>query len=518
MICKQARPHSIVVPASRVTMKFCFALFLACLASVAAHAEVRLPAVFADHMVVQRDVPVHVWGHASPNEAVAVIFRGETGHAAADDLGRWSLYLHPGEAGGPFELQVQGTNKIAIQDVMVGDVWIASGQSNMEFPMEGWEHGGVNNTKEEIAAANFPAIRLLDIQVASSDFPADDVVVRHPWSQCSPASVRAFSAVGYFFARDVQQQEHIPIGVISASWGGTPAEAWTSLDALAADASLMPVFARRARLMAELPSAVLRQEKQQADYESAKAAGKQATPPGWRPDPASWKPGGIYNAMIAPLTPFPIKGAIWYQGESNAEHDAAPIYARLFQTMIQDWRSRWRQGDFPFLFVQIANWDAGDFWPEVREAQRQSLVLTNTAMAVTIDIGDPVEIHPPDKQDVGLRLALAARAIAYGESIEYSGPLFRSVTVEGPALRVRFDHAQSGLAAKGGVLHGFAVAGADEKYVPAQARIEADTVVVSADSIKVPVYVRYGWAANPNCVLYNGAGLPASPFQARAFP
>jgi sialate O-acetylesterase len=496
--------------------QLCFAGGLASVAVVFVHAEVRLPAVFADHMVVQRDIPVHVWGYAQSNEAVSVAFRGETRRGTADELGRWSLYLPPGGAGGPFEMEVQGTNKIALEDVLVGDVWIASGQSNMEFPMVGWENGGVNNTKEEIAAAKFPNIRLLDLGQASSDFALDNVVIRHPWSECTPASVATFSAIGYFFARDVQEHENVPIGVIDVSWGGTPAEAWTSLDALSADASLMPVFARRAKLMDEATTAILRQRKEQADYENAKAAGKQIAPPGWHPDPASWKPGGIYNGMIAPLIPFPIKGVIWYQGESNGDPDGAPTYARLFQTMIQDWRSKWGQGDFPFLFVQIANWGEGKFWPDVREAQRQTLVLKNTAMAVSIDIGDPIDIHPKNKQDVGFRLSLAARAVAYGEHIEYSGPLFRAVTIDGSALRIRFDHAESGLTAKKGAPTGFTAAAADEKYVPAQARIDGDTVLVSADSINDPVYVRYGWAANPDCDLLNGAGLPASPFEAKA--
>jgi sialate O-acetylesterase len=493
------------------------AAFSLSLSVLTARAEVRLSTLFADHMVTQRDMPVHVWGYAAPKEAVTVTFRGEIEHAAADELGRWSLYLRPGKPGGPFELQVTGTNRIVLQDVLVGDIWIASGQSNMEFPMAEGSNRGVNNEKEEIAAANYPQIRLLNLAPASSDAPLDNVTVRHGWIACTPASVADFSAVGYFFARDVQQHENIPIGVIDVSWGGTPAEAWTSLNALSADASLMPVFARRATQMDELSTLLLEEKKDQTDYDRAKAAGKPAETPPWRPDPASWKPAGIYNAMIAPLTPLPIKGVIWYQGESNAYPDAVAVYARLFRALIEDWRSHWGQGDFPFLYVQIANWKPGGLWPDIREAQRQALVLKNTAMAVAIDIGDPDNVHPKDKQDVGSRLALEARAIAYGEPIEYSGPFVHQVTSDGGSLRIRFDHAQSGLMAKDGAVRGFSVAAADEKYVPAVARIEGDTVVVSADSIKEPVYVRYGWAADPDCNLWNGAGLPASPFQAKAF-
>jgi len=482
-----------------------------------ARAEVHLPALFADHMVVQRNMPVHVWGSASPEEPVTVTFRGETKQSIADELGRWSVYLRPGEQGGPFQLQVTGTNKTVLEDVLAGDVWIASGQSNMEFPMAEGSNRGVNHEKEEIAAANYPRIRLLHVATGSSDYPLDNIALVRGWSACTPESVAEFSAVGYFFARDIQQDQDTPIGVIDVTWGGTPAEAWTSLNALSADASLIPVFARRATQMDELPTLLLAAKKQQADYDSAKAAGKPVEAPPWRPDPASWKPAGIYNAMIAPIAPFPIKGVIWYQGESNSYPDAVAVYARLFGTLIEDWRSHWGQGDFPFIYVQIANWKRGGLWPEIREAQRQTLGLKNTAMAVSIDIGDSDDVHPKNKQDVGLRLALAARALAYGERIEYSGPLFREVTGDGASLRIRFDHSQSGLTAKNGALRGFSVAAADEKYVPAEAKIEGDTVVVSADSIRAPVYVRYGWAGDPDCNLWNGAGLPASPFQAEAF-
>jgi sialate O-acetylesterase len=235
----------------------------------------------------------------------------------------------------------------------------------------------------------------------------------------------------------------------------------------------------------------------------------------WHPDFAAWAPAALYNGMIAPLTPFAIRGVIWYQGESNSGPDRAPLYARLFPTMIRDWRNHWGEGDFPFLFVQIANWNTApeDLWPDVRNAQRQALALKNTGMAVTIDIGDAVDIHPKNKLDVGLRLALAARAIAYEEKIEWSGPLYRQVTQEEHALRVWFDHA-NGLAAKGAALTGFEIAGADGKYAPANAKIEGASVVVSNATVTAPISVRYGWAANPTCNLVNREGLPASPFQA----
>lgn len=482
-----------------------------------ARAEVRLPSIFADHMVVQRNLPVHVWGMATPNETVSVTFRGETQTTTTGPLGRWSLYLKPGNAGGPFSMEVHGTNAITLQDVLVGDVWVASGQSNMEFPMAEGMNRGVNNEKAEIAAANYPEIRLLTIETNSSDYPLGDAVIRQAWDACTPATVAQFSAVGYLFARDLQEHQHVPIGVIDDTWGGTIAEARTSLDALSANASLMPVFAWRAKLMDELPTNLLEQKKEQQEIDSAKAAGKPIPEFPWHPDPASWKPAGLYNAMIAPLTPFPIKGVIWYQGESNGNPEVVPIYGELFKTMIQDWRNHWAEGPFPFLFVQLTSWNPGSTWPELREQQTEALALKKTGMAVSIDVGDPDNIHPKDKQDVGARLALAARGIAYGEDIEYSGPMFRQVTSESHSLRVWFDHTGGGLTSKNGPLRGFEVAGADQKYFPAQAKIDGETVVVSSPSVAVPVAVRYGWAANPDCNLYNGANLPASPFRAMAF-
>ncbi len=493
-----------------------FLAIIACSMTLA-HAEVRLPSIFADHMVVQRNLPVHVWGMAAPNESVSVTFRGETETTTTGPLGRWSLYLKPGNAGGPFSMEVHGSNAITLQDVLVGDVWVASGQSNMEFPMAEGMNRGVNNEKAEIAAANYPEIRLLTIATNSSDYPLGDAMISQAWGACTPATVAQFSAVGYFFARDLQKHQHVPIGVIDVSWGGTVAEAWTSLDGLSANASLMPVFAWRAKLMDELPTKLLEQKKEQQEIEAAKAAGKPIPEFPWHPDPASWKPAGLYNAMIAPLTPFPIKGVIWYQGESNGDSQAFPIYGKLFKTLIQDWRTHWAEGPFPFLFVQLTSWNPGSTWPELREQQTEALALKDTGMAVSIDVGDPDDIHPKDKQDVGARLALAARGIAYGEPIEYSGPIFRQVTTEGHSLRIWFNHAGQGLNSKNGALRGFEIAGEDEKYFPATATIDGDTVVVSSSSVTKPVAVRYGWAANPDCNLYNGANLPTSPFRAKAF-
>jgi sialate O-acetylesterase len=488
-------------------------LFLLILALTTAHAEVTLPALLADHMVIQRGLPVHVWGMATPHESVTVTFRGENKAATADDLGRWSVYLSPGEAGGPFQLGVKSTNTIVLNDVLVGDVWVASGQSNMEFPMT-----RLGNAQVEIAAAQYPKIRLFQVEKKPADYPLENVAAK-TWTACTPETVADSSAVAYFFARNLQQKLGVPIGLIESFWGGTAAESWTSLPALSADASLMPVFAARAKMVVTESTTVLQLQQKEIEFQQAvaqaQADGKPIPSRPWHPNFAAWAPAALYNGMIAPLTPFAIRGVIWYQGEANSGPDRAPLYARLFQTMIRDWRNDWAQGDFPFLFVQIANWNsaAEDLWPEVRNAQRQALALNNTGMAVTIDIGDPDDIHPKNKQDVGLRLALAARAIAYGEKIEWSGPLYRQLTPEEHALRVWFDHA-AGLMAKGPEVIGFEIAGADGKYSAADAKIEGTSVIVSSTAVPTPVSVRYGWAANPSCNLFNKQGLPASPFKA----
>ncbi len=482
--------------------------------AIAAHANVTLPAVLAEHMVMQRGLPVHVWGTAEPGESVAVEFRGETGNASADSLGRWSVYLGPVEAGGPFALTVKGQNTIELKDVLVGDVWVASGQSNMEMRVR-----DTANAQEEIAGAKFPRIRLFQALHKVSDYPLEEIAA-HTWVECSPETVAKFSAVAFYFGRHIQQKQGVPLGLIESDWGGTPADAWTSLRGLSSDPGLISVFAEWSRMYDDHATWLLKRQRQEREWERAAAQAKSEgrTPPDrpWQPNEGnSWMPAGLFNAMIAPLTRFPIRGAIWYQGESNTSPERAPVYARLFQTMIRDWRRAWSQGDFPFLFVQLANFETSpeSMWPEVRDAQRQTLALAKTGMAVIIDIGMPKNIHPVNKQDVGLRLALAARAIAYGEKLEYSGPLYRQATQESGGLRVWFDHAQSGLKAKAGELKGFEIAGLDRKFSPAQARIDGATVVVSSPAVTSPAYVRYGWSSNPDCNLYNSEDLPASPFR-----
>ena len=488
-------------------------LLLASLVAICAWAEISLPALFGDHMVVQRDLPVHVWGTAESGEAVEVEFRGQSVSTAAAEDGRWEVYLEPGSAGGPFDLAIAGSNQIEFNDVHVGEVWVGSGQSNMVWPLQ-----RSRDAEQEIAAAQHPGIRYFKVALNTSDTRLDDV--EGEWHVVSRETAGEFSGVGYFFARHLHEQLGVPMGIIQSAWGGTPAESWTSARMLAEEPALANMTAEfAAEAKAEEAAYAERLAGWEKRSAAAKAKGQEVPrrPPPPRALRPQHKPSSLFNAMVAPLLPYAIRGTIWYQGENNASRGQGYLYRRLFRSMIEDWRREWGIGKFPFLFVQLANYGRvpeDSTWPELREAQAMALGLANTGMAVTIDIGNPTDIHPRNKQDVGLRLALAARAIAYGEQdLEYSGPVFRQATRDTSGLRLWFDHAGGGLEARGGPLGGFQVAGADGKFVNAQASISGNTVLVSSEAVKDPVRARYAWAADAKGNLYNDAGLPASPFQ-----
>jgi sialate O-acetylesterase len=479
-------------------------------------AEVRLPHMLSDHAVLQRQMPLHIWGWADPTEKVTVSFHAQAMATVADELGRWSVYLRPEPAGGPYVLTVQASNTIQLEDILVGDVWFASGQSNMEFPLTGF--GGSTVLKDgpqEIANASQPQIRLLRFGQQAPAYELRDQSAT--WTLCTPETAAKFSAVAYFFARSLVQAEHVPIGVIDSTWGGTVVSAWLSLEGLSSDAGLMPEFAQRVAMTeAQSDNAALLAAEAREDAK-AKAAGQRPPAHPWHPGQASWVPSALFNGMVAPATAYTIKGVIWYQGESDSSAGRAPLYERAFPAMITDWRARWGEGNFPFLFVQLSSFTSvpAETWGIIREAQRRTLKLANTAMAVSIDVGQTDNVHPPDKQTVGARLALAARAVAYGESVEFSGPLFRQATPEAGAMRVYFDHARV-LTAKGstsGTLEGFEVAGSDGQFHPATAHIDGDTVVTSSTEVARPAFVRYAWANAPMTAnLYNADGLPASGF------
>jgi sialate O-acetylesterase len=483
------------------------------LSALGAFAEARLPHVLSSHMVMQRNHPIHFWGWAKPGEPVAIDFHGVKASVNADGLGHWSIYLPPEPAGGPYALTVSASNTINLTDILVGDVWFASGQSNMELPLLGFPgSASLENGPAEIANATHPEIRLLHIKAKSSYYPLDDI--DQNWTLCTPETAASFSAVAYFFGREIAEKEHVPVGLIDSTWGGTVAESWVSLDTISSAPSLMPILASWAGMtdkIADMPAIEAQEQREEAAAQAA-----HQTPPWhpWHPNPLSWEPAGLFNAMVNPVTPFPISGAIWYQGESNSALERAAMYQRIFPALISDWREHWNEGNFPFLYVQISSFTSTpqENWAVIREAQRRTLSVTNTAMAVTIDIGNPVNVHPANKQDVGHRLALAARALSYHESVEYSGPLYREAAIEGSAIRLFFDHSQSGLVAKSGALTGFAIAGADRIFVPATAAIDGDSTTVSNSAVPNPKFVRYGWQNAPVVNLFNNDGLPASPF------
>lgn len=467
-------------------------------------------------MVIQRDLPVHVWGDAAPGQAIAVSFRDETRGTEAGPTGHWSVYLKPGPAGGPFQLAVKpvtassnatSETPITLDDIMVGDVWIASGQSNMEFPLS-----RASTAAQDLPAGSNPQIRLLMIRKRSSDYAMPDADT-DGWTPSTPETAKDFSAVAWYFARDIASRQHVTIGLIDATWGGTVGEAWVRLTALGEDAALAPIFVARGKMTDKAADAVAEEKDEQLQIDAAKAAGKPLPQFPWHPPLNSWGPGLLWNGMIAPLSPLPIRGVLWYQGESNSALARVHSYDRVMRTLIEDWRSQWGVGDFPFLYVQISNFTStpAEDWATLRQQQVRTLALRNTAMAVTIDIGNPTDVHPTDKLDVGLRLARAARALSYGESVEYFGPMFRQATPEGNSIRVWFDHGQ-GLMAKGGAVTGFEIAGRDGRWVPATVTIDGSTALAGSPEVSAPVYVRYGWANSPQCNLFNGEGLPASPF------
>lgn len=504
-------------------MSRCFSvqkiLLFGCLVPVA-FADVTLAPLFRDGAVLQREQPLPVWGRATAGEKVRVQFHGQSAETTAATDGSWRVTLAAQSASAqPAELVVTGGNTVRVRDVLVGDVWLCGGQSNMEFRL-----AQANNAEAEIAAANFPLLRQFKIPHRVADAPADDCP--GTWVPCSPATAGEFTAVGFFFARDLQQRLDVPIGLVNSNWGGTQIESWMSDAALQADPAAKVIFERWQKVLADYPAKVAAHDKAIAkwtqDAAAAKAAGKAFTrrkPPTPEGPGSRWQPSGMYHAMIAPLEPAALRGVLWYQGEANGARAAE--YRTLFPGLIRQWRADFGQPNLPFYFVQLANLiravdKTDEQWPRLREAQTLALALPATGMAVTIDIGDPTNIHPKNKLEVGRRLALVARAQLFGEKLEFSGPMFAAAQPEGGALRVTFTHA-AGLAPAAGALAGFEVAGADEKFVRAVARIAGDAVLVSSPAVPAPVAVRYAWHNNPATSLINSAGLPASPFRSDAW-
>lgn len=486
----------------------------------AGRADVRLPALFSHNMVLQQELPVNVWGWADEGEEVTVQFRDQRVTTTTRN-GRWSVRLQPMKADGKPELfMVRGKNTLLRRNVLLGEVWVCSGQSNMEWPMSrSFQPEG------DIAAAANPRLRLFTVPKRKALEPVEDVEAA--WRESSPDSVRNFSAVAYYFGRALNRTRSVPVGLIHTSWGGSPAEVWMSKTALTLD----PEYRRD--IWEAFPAAEQQYQAALAAWEKAKAeadAAGQKFDRGrpWEP----WRPAELYNGMIAPIIPYTMSGAIWYQGESNAGR--AWQYRRLFPDMILNWRRDWNQGDFPFLAVQLAPWDRnrnrtieqitaepGDSdWAELREAQMHATkVLPNVGVAVITDAGDKDDIHPARKAIVGERLALLARVVAYAERFAGRSPMYEGVSFAGGRATITFTHVGNGLIVKGDKLTGFAIAGADRKFVWADAQLSGkDKVIVSSPLVTEPVAVRFGWADYPVVNLFSQFGLPASPFRTDDFP
>lgn len=455
-------------------------------------ANVTLPKIFGSNMVLQRNKPIAIWGRADAGEKVTVQFNKQVKKTKAGKDGAWKVELNQETAGGPYQLIVVGKNTITLENVLVGEVWICSGQSNME-----WTVKNSDSAKREIRESDYPMIRHIKVPRTIAGTPAKDIT-GGVWQKADSTTTGDFTAVGYFFARKLFKELNVPIGLINTSWGGTMVEAWTSREAFEKSEEFKNIF-----------STVPFSDIQAAAEKNGKAVSPNAYPT------------LLFNGMINPIIPFSIQGAIWYQGETNVGR--AYQYRKAFPLMIQDWRQRFGQGDFPFYFVQLASFNAsngntekGSGWAELREAQTATLSLPNTGMAVTMDIGQSKDIHPRNKQDVGARLAAIALNNIYGIKMEFSGPLYQSFTTEGNKIVVSFTHAGKGLLVKDkyGYLKGFEIAGADKKFYYAKADVKDNQVIVYSDSVANPVAVRYGWADDmPEVNLYNRDGFPASPFR-----
>jgi sialate O-acetylesterase len=477
-----------------------------------------LPSVFSDHMVLQRDLPVPVWGTATPGAEIKASLDGKTTTAVADDRGRWSLQLPEFSAGGPFELVVSsGKARFTFQDVLIGEVWLCSGQSNMDFTLAKTDKrafAGVTDWKNEVAAADHPMIRMFTADWKMSEFPQRDVPGK--WQVCSPRTAGDFSAVAYYFGRNIQKDLGVPVGLLTCAYGASTIEAWIRQDALATHPqfkNLMRAYSMKSIKFRDDPRIF-------ADYGKAMAKLKSGRKPPRHPDPVQdqHNPCVLHNGMIAPIAPYGIRGALWYQGESNL--NTRHLYTDLQKTLIEDWRKQWGNPQMPFYLVQLAAYQApsavpgsGEL-PEMRDQQAKSLTIPNTGMVVTIDIGDEKDVHPRNKKDVGHRLARLALVQTYRKEGMASGPLYRESSIQGNRILIHFNHAENGLISKNGPLKHFAIASADRKFVWANAVIDGDSVIVSSPEIQNPAHVRYAWADHPEGAnLYNSDGLPAAPFR-----
>jgi len=488
--------------------------------------ELKPATVFSDHMVLQREKPVPIWGRGDPGEVVTVHFAGQTKTATTTPDGKWQVHLDPLMASAaPQTLTIQSNSQSGrrreVTDVLVGEVWLGSGQSNMAMAVN-----RAQNFDTEQAAANLPLIRMFREESGATPTLNPDAAGK--WTVCSPDTVGTFSATLFFFGREVNRELGVPVGLINSSVGGTPIESWIAEDVQASVPELQAAVAAahkgdaefdEARAKADYAKALDRWQQQVA---RAKAAGG---PPPRRPrDPVEQRArrgglGDLFNGKIHPLIPFALRGLLWYQGEANAQPGKGELYQHQLPLLVQDWRARWGE-ELPFAWVQLPNFErTGDGWMLVREAMLKSLQLPQTGMAITLDIGEPRDIHPRNKQEVGRRLALWALGTVYRRDVRAtSGPLLANQRVQGSEVVLTFDHATGGLKASTDFLRGFEIASEDRQWKPASARIQGNTVIVTTPDVTRPVAVRYAWAANPEASLFNAAGLPASPFRTAEWP
>lgn len=491
----------------------------------AARGDVKLPNIFGSHMVLQQGLNDRVWGTADAGEEITVTIAGQKKTTKAGADGKWSVMLDPLGAGGPYTMTVKGRNEIKYDDVLVGEVWICSGQSNMQ-----WDVAAANDPDLESLAAHFPNIRLISVPQVGTQEPQSNFDGK--WDVCTPDTARSFSAVGYFFGRQLHQTLGVPVGLIDDAWGGSACEAWIRRDRLAADERYQPLMARWDEIEKRFPEDKAAYEVKLAEWkvaaEKAKNEGKQAPQPPNNPDGlmrGNSRPGNIYNGVLLPTIGYGIRGAIWYQGESNAGR--AYQYRDLFPLMISSWREEWGIGDFPFYWVQLADFmaektePADSSWAELREAQTMTMdKLPNAGEAVIIDIGEGQDIHPRNKQDVAKRLARWALARDYGIDVPYHSPRYKSMEKVDGKITLTFDYVGPGLKSFDvPEVRGFAIAGDDKRFVSAKAKLVGnDKIEVTSDQVKEPVAVRYAWADNPVCNVYSRNGLPLTPFRTDDWP
>ncbi|MBC8375914.1 MAG: sialate O-acetylesterase [FCB group bacterium] len=484
-------------------------------------ADVQLPALFQDHMVLQQMTEIPVWGWANPGEKIHLEFADQQKNLEANDVGEWSTSLTPIPYGGPYQMTISAENEVVLKDILLGEVWLCSGQSNMDFTVS-----KAKDSEMEIAAADFPNIRLFSVKKAMTyDGPNSDC--NGSWTVCSPESIKKFSAVAYYFGREIHEELDVPVGLIQASWGGTRVEAWTSRQALESHEAGESAIQKYEHELATFdPQQAARDYDERLEaWEKKKLRKPNVKKPKKKPSPAKNRnaPTGLFNAMINPTIPFAIQGVIWYQGEANSktEQDAYQ-YRTLLSSMIQNWRQSWDQGDFPFYFVQLPAFASEKvYWPIIRESMSVvNSTIKNTGMAVTVDL-DETKLHPKNKQDVGYRLALLALGDTYQRDIAFLGPEVKTVRLKGSEVLIRFKSFGDGLSTTQAELSGFELAGADGQYHSAQANVissgffkrEQNQVSVTSPTVSNPVYVRYAWANAPVASLKNSAGLPAPPFQ-----